>query len=75
MKKLDFSKKIVIVNFVLIILFTIVCIVYQFVTREEMSATLIGAFFGTFSIEFAALATIKRKHIANKSINEEGEKG
>lgn len=63
---MDFSKKIVILNFVLIILFTITCFVYQFMARDEISATLIGAFFGAISVDLASLAAIKRKKISQK---------
>lgn len=58
MKK-KFSKKVVITSYVLVILFTITCLVYQFVARESIDATLIAFFYGFCGTELLAIAGIK----------------
>lgn len=58
MKK-KFSKKVVITSYVLVILFTITCIVYQFVARDSINTTLIAFFYGFCGTELLAIAGIK----------------
>lgn len=58
MKK-KFSKKVVITSYVLVGIFTIVCLVYQFVARESIDQTLIGFFYSFFGVELLTLGGIK----------------
>lgn len=59
-KRLSALDKYVIFSFTNIIIFTIISLVYQFITREEVSSTLIVSFFGVFGGELLLLAMIKR---------------
>ena len=65
MKQGQFSKNIVKVSYISIILFTITCLVYQFVARQEVSDVLIGGFFGFCGTELLAIAGIKHSKIKN----------
>ena len=59
-KRLSALDKYVIFSFANIIIFTIISLVYQFISREEVSSTLIVSFFGVFGGELLLLAMIKR---------------
>ena len=59
-KKLSALDKYVIFSLSALIIFTIVAIVTQFVTNEELSSTLITCFFASFGGELLMLAMIKR---------------
>lgn len=59
-KKLSDLDKYVIFSFSNIIIFTIIALVYQFVTDNELSGTLITCFYGVFGGELLLLAMIKR---------------
>lgn len=57
--KMKFSNKIVILSIVAIVGFTIGAFLVQLKTGNELSATLIGAWFAFWSTEIIALTTIK----------------
>lgn len=59
-KKMSALDKYVIFSLSALIIFTIVAIVTQFVTNEELSSTLITCFFASFGGELLMLAMIKR---------------
>lgn len=59
-KKLPALDRYVIFSLAALILFTLVAIVYQFITKEELSSTLITCFFGAFGGELFLLCMIKR---------------
>ena len=59
-KGLSALDKYVIFSFVMIIIFTVVALVYQFSTDNELSSTLIMSFYGVFGGELLMLAMIKR---------------
>lgn len=59
-KKLSALDKYVIFSFSNIIIFTIIALVYQFLTQNELSSTLIMSFFGVFGGELLMLCMIKR---------------
>ena len=59
-KKLPALDRYVIFSLAALILFTLVAIVYQFITKEELSSTLITCFFGAFGGELFMLCMIKR---------------
>lgn len=59
-KKVPALDKYVIFSLSALILFTITTIVYQFITKEELSSTLITCFFGAFGGELFLLCMIKR---------------
>ena len=54
-----FSKRIVIFAISMIVLYTIVAIVYQFTSGNELSSTLTGCWYGFFGGELLATAGIK----------------
>ncbi len=58
-KVLKFSKKIVIWAIVLLVVYTIVSVVYQFITGFELAPTLTQMFFTVFGIELGATSLIK----------------
>lgn len=59
-KKMSALDKYVIFALSALIIFTIVAIVYQFISGQELSGTLITCFFGAFSGELLMLCLIKR---------------
>lgn len=59
-KGLSALDKYVIFSFANIIVFTIIALVYQFITANELSGTLITCFFGVFGGELLMLCMIKR---------------
>lgn len=59
-KKLSAIDKYVIFSFTMIIIFTIIALVYQFITQNEISSTLIMSFYGVFGGELLMLCMIKR---------------
>ena len=59
-KKLPALDKYVIFSLTVLIIFTIVSFVYQFITQQEISATLTTCFFAAFGGELLSLAMIKR---------------
>ena len=59
-KKLSAIDKYVIFSFSNIIIFTIIALVYQFMTDNELSSTLIMSFYGVFGGELLMLCMIKR---------------
>ena len=59
-KKLSALDKYVIFSLSALIIFTVVAIVTQIVTNEELSSTLITCFFASFGGELLMLAMIKR---------------
>ena len=59
-QKLSALDKYVIFSFTNVIIFTIIALVYQFLTNEELSSTLIMSFFGVFGGELLMLCMIKR---------------
>lgn len=64
-KKMSDLDKYVIFSFTMIIIFTIVALVYQFLTDSELSSTLIMSFYGVFGGELLMLAMIKRLKLKN----------
>jgi hypothetical protein len=59
-KKLSALDKYVIFSFTCIIIFTIICLIYQFIVKDELSSTLIVSFYGVFGGELLLLCMIKR---------------
>lgn len=59
-KKIPALDRYVIFSLAALILFTITAIAYQFITKEELSSTLITCFFGAFGGELFLLCMIKR---------------
>lgn len=55
--------KYVIFSLSALIIFTITAIVYQFITQQELSTTLISCFFASFGGELLMLCLIKRLKI------------
>ena len=54
-----FSKKIVVFSISIVVIYTITAIVYQFVARDALDATLTGCVYGFFGGELLAMAGIK----------------
>jgi len=63
--KKNFSTKVVITSYVLVILFTITCLVYQFIARESIETSLIAFFYGFCGTELLAIAGIKHTKLKN----------
>lgn len=63
MKKGKFSKLIVALSVVLVLLYTIISLILQFVTQTEVSATLTTCFYSFFTVEMLSLAGIKTRKI------------
>ena len=59
-KRVSDLDKYVIFSFTMIIIFTAIALVYQFVSDTELSSTLIMSFYGVFGGELLILAMIKR---------------
>ena len=76
-KKMRFSKKVFIVCFLTLIVFTAISVGFQAIYGVELSATLIDKFFTVMGIEFGSLALIKvfetfgdRKNSKEENIND-----
>ena len=63
MKKGKFSKLIVVLSVLLILIYTVVAFVLQFATQTEVSATLTTCFYSFFAVEMLSLAGIKTRKI------------
>ena len=63
LKKGRFSKLIIILSVLLILTYTIVSIILQFVAEVEVSATLTTCFYSFFGIEMLCLAGIKSRKV------------
>ena len=61
--KMNASTKIVIASIVFTTIFTIVAIVTQFITGQELSSTLITSVFAYWGTELISLAAIRRKKL------------
>lgn len=59
-KGISALDKYVVFSFVMIIIFTVIALIYQFSTDNELSSTLIMSFYGVFGGELLMLAMIKR---------------
>lgn len=70
-KRLPALDRYVIFSLSALIAFTITSIVYQFITEQEMSPTLITCFFSAFGGELLMLCLIKRLKL--KKGSEEGD--
>lgn len=62
-EKLSTSTKIVLASIIFTTIFTIVAIITQFITGEELSSTLITCVFAYWGVELGSLAAIKRKKL------------
>lgn len=62
-KKMTTSNKIILTSVIFTTIFTIVAIVMQFVTLQEMSPTLTTCVFGYWAVELGSLAMIRRKKL------------
>ena len=60
LKKLPALDKYVIFSLSVLIIYTLIAIIYQFIFREELSPTLTVAVYGGFSGELFMLCMIKR---------------
>lgn len=69
-KKLPALDRYAIFSLTALILFTLVAIVYQFITKEELSSTLITCFYGAFGGELFLLAMIKRLKLKGGADND-----
>lgn len=58
-KKIPSLTKYVVFSIVMIILFTIVAIYYQFVSDDELSSTLITCYYGCFGGEILSCCLLK----------------
>lgn len=74
-KKMSTSNKIILTSIIFTTAFTIIAIIMQFVTLQEMSPTLTTCVFGYWAVELGSLAMIRRKKLdvgyQNENINEE----
>ena len=70
-KKVSSLDKYVIFSLTSIIIFTIVAIIYQFVSDTELSDTLITCFFSCFGGELLMLCMIKRLKLKKGDENNE----
>ena len=70
-KKLSTLDKYVIFSLTCIIIFTIICLIYQFVVHEELSSTLIASFYSVFGGELLLLCMIKRLKLKRGETNNE----
>ena len=73
-KKLSALDKYVIFSFTMIIIFTIIALVYQFVRDIELSSTLIMSFYGVFGGELLMLAMIKRLKLKKEKEERDNER-
>lgn len=70
-KRVSDLDKYVIFSFTMIIIFTAIALVYQFVSDTELSSTLIMSFYGVFGGELLILAMIKRLKLKKENNNDE----
>jgi preprotein translocase subunit SecY len=70
-KKLPALDKYVIFAFACIIIFTIICLVYQFIVKDELSPTLIASFYAVFGGELLLLCMIKRLKLKREGTDNE----
>lgn len=69
-KRVSDLDKYVIFSFTMIIIFTAIALVYQFVSDTELSSTLIMSFYGVFGGELLILAMIKRLKLKKENNDE-----
>ena len=69
-KRVSDLDKYVIFSFTMIIIFTAIALVYQFVSDTELSSTLIMSFYGVFGGELLILAMIKRLKLKKEDNDE-----
>ena len=70
-KKLPALDRYVIFAFICLITFTIICIIYQFIAKDELSPTLITCFFASFGGELLLLCMIKRLKLKRRETDNE----
>lgn len=68
-----FMKRILVFCFVVMIAFSIVAVVYQCVTGQELSPTLIQWYYTVFGVELAASALLKIAEIRKEKKKPPGE--
>ncbi len=68
--KKHFSNYIVILSIIMIVGFTVCAFVLQFVTKMEVSSTLIISWFSFWTVEVSALALIKTNKVKNNKKKE-----
>ena len=71
MKKGSFSKLIVALSVILILVYTITAFVLQFVCGVEVSPTLTTCFYTFFAVEMLSLAGIKSRKVKYENTYEE----
>lgn len=74
-RKIPALDKYVIFSLAVLIIFTIVSFVYQFITQQEISDTLTTCFFAAFGGELLSLAMIKRLKLKDTRKKEDEEYG
>ena len=72
-KKKKFSKIIVVLSVVLILVYTISAFVLQFVCGVEVSPTLTTCFYTFFAVEMLSLAGVKARKVKYENTYEENE--
>ena len=72
-RKIPALDKYVIFSLAVLIIFTIVSFVYQFITQQEISGTLTTCFFAAFGGELLSLAMIKRLKLKDTRKKEDEE--
>lgn len=65
-KKISDMDKYVMMSLTVIIMYTIVAVIYQFITGQELSASLTVGVYGTFSGELLMLCLIKKFKLQSK---------
>lgn len=70
-KKIPDLDKYVILSLSVIIIYTIISIIYQFVTGQELSGVLTTCLFALFGGELFSLAMIKKLKLKNEKKKEE----
>lgn len=68
--KIPDLDKYVIFSFTNVIIFTVIALIYQFLTNEELSSTLTTCFFGVFGGELLMLCMIKRLKLKKEGNDE-----
>ena len=71
MKKGSFSKLIVALSVILILIYTIAAFVLQFVCGIEVSSTLTTCFYTFFAVEMLSLAGVKARKVKYENTYEE----
>ena len=69
-RQLSALDKYVIFSLANIVIFTIIAIIYQWTSEDELSSTLITCFFSCFGGELFLLAMIKRLKLRRRDENE-----